>query len=102
MLLTQATDIPIGKNWLYETKYDGFRCVLFWKKKNLLLKSRTGKLLNQQFPEIIRFCEEIFDQVKSFLPLTLDGEIVFLRNNYQSEFQVVQKRGRMCTSDVIM
>ena len=85
MLLTNATEIPVGKNWLYETKYDGFRCILEWENEPIL-KSRNGKILNQMFPEIINFCHEIQERISPYLPLTLDGELVYLTNNFQSEF----------------
>lgn len=95
MLLTAATEIPVGEDWLYEAKYDGFRCMLIWNRgdEEPTLISRNGNILNQKFPEIIDFCLEIKERIKSFLPLTLDGELVFLANNFQSNFSVVQTRG---------
>ncbi|MGB3101268.1 MAG: ATP-dependent DNA ligase, partial [Psychrobacillus psychrotolerans] len=100
MLLTASTEVPIGNEWLYETKYDGFRCILEWDKEPLL-KSRNGKLLNNMFPEIISFCHEIYGKIKPFLPLTMDGELVHLVNNFQSDFSKVQLRGRMKNIDTI-
>ena len=100
MLLTDAPDIPVGKDWLYETKYDGFRCILEWESEPIL-KSRNGKILNAMFPEIINFCHEIDEQISPFLPLTLDGELVYLTNNFQSNFSIVQLRGRMRNEEVI-
>jgi len=100
MLLTASTEVPVGNEWLYETKYDGFRCILEWDKEPLL-KSRNGKLLNDMFPEIIRFCHEISNKIKSFLPLTMDGELVYLINNFQSDFSKVQLRGRMKNIETI-
>jgi bifunctional non-homologous end joining protein LigD len=102
MLLTVATDIPIGKEWLYEAKYDGFRCLLEWQENGAVLKSRNGKFLSEQFPEIIRYCEDLHNHIRPFLPLTLDGELVYLINNFQSNFFSVQLRGRMRTPSVIM
>lgn len=101
MLLTAATDIPIGKNWLYEAKYDGFRCILEWEKDTPILMSRNGKVLNLMFPEIISFCHDILEQVRPFLPLSLDGELVYLTNDFQSNFSIVQLRGRMRNEKVI-
>ena len=94
MLLTASTEVPVGNEWVYETKYDGFRCILEWEDEPIL-KSRKGKILNDIFPEIINFCHEIYNKVKSYLPLTLDGELVYLINNFQSNFSKVQLRGRM-------
>jgi len=97
MLLTDSADIPVGDGWLYETKYDGYRCLLYWEKGKQVpdLISRGGRVLNKSFPEIVRFCKRISDDIQSYLPLMLDGEIVYLINDYQSNFSVVQKRGRM-------
>jgi len=102
MLLTAATDIPKGKDWLYEAKYDGFRCILDWEDRTPILMSRNGKVLNPMFPEIIDYCHDKYEQIKSYLPLTLDGELVYLVNNFQSHFSTVQLRGRMKTKSVIM
>ena len=43
MLLTDSTEVPVGNGWLYETKYDGFRCMLTWEKgeQTPVLKSRN-------------------------------------------------------------
>ncbi|MFC0470613.1 DNA ligase D [Halalkalibacter kiskunsagensis] len=101
MLLSPATDIPNGRGWLYEVKYDGFRCLLQWEESVPQLMSRNGKNLNLQFPEIIQSCKEVYPYIKDFLPLTLDGELVYLSNNYKSQFNTVQLRGRMKKQDVI-
>jgi len=97
MLLTDAPEIPSGDDWLYETKYDGYRSVFIWEKGNQspILKSRNGNVLNEKFPEIIRYCERIYDKIEAYLPLTFDGEVVYLINNFQSKFSFVQKRGKM-------
>jgi bifunctional non-homologous end joining protein LigD len=101
MLLSPATEIPIEKGWLYETKYDGFRCIIQWTSEIPQLISRNGKILNDQFPEIIQFCKELYPQIKKSLPITFDGEIVYLSNNFKSEFSRVQLRGRMKRKSVI-
>ncbi|ETT81045.1 DNA ligase D [Viridibacillus sp. FSL H7-0596] len=100
MLLTAADEIPISTEWRFEGKYDGFRCVLEWVDEPIL-KSRNGNILNAKFPEIISFCNEISDRIKPYLPLMLDGELVYLMNNFQSNFSVVQTRGRMRSQSTI-
>lgn len=102
MLLTDSNEIPVG-DWLYEPKYDGYRCILSWDKGMHfpILKSRNGNILNDKFPEIIKYCERIYDEIAPYLPVMLDGELVYLTNNFQSEFSVVQKRGRMNTAETI-
>ena len=44
---------PIGKDWMYEPKWDGFRCLVFRDEENVFLQSRTGKSLTSGFPEIV-------------------------------------------------
>ncbi|WP_285397795.1 DNA ligase D [Lysinibacillus sp. fls2-241-R2A-57] len=100
MLLTEVLETPIGEEWLYETKFDGFRCMLVWDEQPMLI-SRNGNNLNHLFPEILDFCQSIFPQVKAYLPLTFDGELVYLMNDFKSEFSLVQKRGRMQNKEVI-
>ena len=80
MLLTEANEIPLGDDWLYETKYDGFRCLLLWDEQPMLI-SRNGRNLNHSFPEIIEYCHQIYASIKAFLPLTFDGELVYLSNS---------------------
>ncbi|WP_432358071.1 DNA ligase D [Sporosarcina sp. UB5] len=101
MLMMDASEIPVGKGWIYETKYDGFRAILQWNKEGIQLFSRNEKNLNTMFPEIIEECRRIEHLIESFLPITFDGELVCLQNEYQSEFSIVQTRGRMRKKEVI-
>lgn len=101
MLLTEAIEPPTGEEWLYEAKYDGFRCIIQWTEEEPILISRNGNVLNQLFPEIIAYCKDLYKKIKAYLPLTFDGELVFLMNNYKSEFSIVQQRGRMQNKEVI-
>ncbi|WP_068673894.1 DNA ligase D [Oceanobacillus sp. Castelsardo] len=97
-----SDEIPYGEEWVYEVKYDGFRCVLTWNKDgSIQLTSKNKKDLTGNFPEIIAFCQEYYHQVKDYLPLTMDGELVILNNTYQANFNWIQKRGRLKKSDVI-
>lgn len=101
MLLTSTESTPTGKDWIYETKYDGFRCLVIWEQKTPKLISRNGKELNTYFPELIQYCEDIYEDIVSHLPLIFDGEIVYLTNNFKSEFSIVQKRGKTKTEKTI-
>ena len=65
MLLTEVLETPIGEEWMYETKYDGFRCMLVWDEQPMLI-SRNGNNLTHLFPEILDFCKSIFNNIKSF------------------------------------
>ena len=51
MLLTQAEEIPKGNDWIYETKYDGFRCLLAWVDEPALI-SRMEKISINNFRKL--------------------------------------------------
>ncbi|MDI7743638.1 DNA ligase D [Lysinibacillus fusiformis] len=101
MLLTPADSVPISENWIYEVKYDGFRCILKWEIDGITLVSRNDKELTDYFPEIVQFCNELAEEIDPYLPLVFDGEIVYLQNDYKSDFSIVQSRGRMRTKKTI-
>ncbi len=90
-----STHLPVGDEWVYEVKYDGFRCVLIWEIDHIQLLSRNNHNLTQQFPEVIRFCQRNQSRVESLLPVILDGELVVLNNAFQANFSWIQKRSRL-------
>jgi ATP-dependent DNA ligase len=70
MLAKAARQIPVG-DYLYEPKWDGFRCVVFRCGDEIELASRNTKPLTRYFPELV-------STLKKQLPdrCVLDGEIV--------------------------
>ena len=70
MLCKSAKAIPEG-DYLYEPKWDGFRCIVFRDGDEVELGSRNGKPLTRYFPEIVA-------AVKSEMPekCVIDGEVV--------------------------
>lgn len=101
MLPTLHTEIPTGSDWVYETKYDGFRSLLVVTDSSIDIMSRNEKSLNKQFPEIIYQVERIRDELRPHLPLILDGEIVYLTSTHFSDFEQLQIRGRLKNLDKI-
>lgn len=63
--------IPEGEGWLYEPKWDGFRCLAFRQGTNIQLQSKAGQPLHRYFPELVKALGEL--PKKEFV---LDGEIV--------------------------
>ena len=49
----QVAKIPEGAQWLYEPKWDGFRCVAFRDGDDVELESKSGQSLTRYFPEIV-------------------------------------------------
>jgi ATP-dependent DNA ligase len=68
---------PIGKEWMYEPKWDGFRCLIFRHEENIFLQSRTGKNLTSGFPEIVAAFQTL--SPKRFV---LDGELAANRERF--------------------
>jgi ATP-dependent DNA ligase len=51
----EAKSVPrllAGTNWVYEPKWDGFRCLALKDGKTVSLKGKSGKLLDRYFPEV--------------------------------------------------
>jgi len=46
-------EIPIGDQWQYEPKWDGFRCIAFRDGANVYLQSKAGQPLARYFPDIV-------------------------------------------------
>jgi ATP-dependent DNA ligase len=44
--------LPVGENWCYEPKYDGFRCLAFVDGEEVYLQSRGLRPLRRYFPEL--------------------------------------------------
>ncbi|MEH7380633.1 DNA ligase D [Bacillus sp. JJ1533] len=95
MLPTLIFEAPTGPNWVYEIKYDGFRAMLHWDKDRIQLISRNGNLLNDQFPEIIKQCEDLAGVIDPHLPLVFDGELCILESPFKANFELIQQRGRL-------
>src|SRR4051812_6464311 len=95
MLPSLTFDLPVRPDWQYEVKYDGFRAMLTWNQKGIELISRNGKNLLPQFPEIKQFLLQYETQFKPYLPLQLDGELVYLENTHKANFSAIQVRGRL-------
>ena len=53
MLAKSADDLPLGDGWLYEPKWDGFRCVVFRDGDEVVLGSRNERPLTRYFPEVV-------------------------------------------------
>jgi len=94
-------NIPTGEEWLYEVKFDGFRCILHWEENNIKLTSKNNIDLTDKFPEIIAYCRENQSLVSHFFPIKLDGELVVLNNAYQANFALIKERGSLTNKNSI-
>jgi ATP-dependent DNA ligase len=81
-LARAAAALPVGPEWCYEQKYDGFRAIAFVEGEQLALQSRGAKDLTRYFPELA-------------LPpgrYVLDGEIVIDGEGAGQAFGALQQR----------
>lgn len=67
----QVAEIPVGSQWQYEPKWDGFRCLVFRAGKNVFLQSKSGQPLARYFPEVVAAVAEV--EADRFV---LDGELI--------------------------
>jgi ATP-dependent DNA ligase len=51
-LARPRADLPVGEQWAYEPKYDGFRAIVFADSDGARIQSRGGKPLERYFPEL--------------------------------------------------
>jgi ATP-dependent DNA ligase len=74
--------LPLGEEWAYEPKLDGFRAIVFVDGAEAYIQSRGGKELARYFPEL------------SFAPgrWVLDGELVIRDADGHLEFDALQQR----------
>ncbi len=75
-------ELPLGEEWAYEQKLDGFRAIVFVDGDDAYIQSRGGKALARYFPEL------------SFPPgrYVLDGELVIRDADGNLEFDALQSR----------
>jgi ATP-dependent DNA ligase len=71
MLAKASNSLPEGDGWLYEPKWDGFRCVVQRDGGSIELGSRNERPLTRYFPELL-------EPLQMQLPerCVVDGEIV--------------------------
>jgi ATP-dependent DNA ligase len=63
--------VPAGGEWVYEPKWDGFRCLAFRDGDEIALQSKSGKPLARYFPDVVEALLAL--GARRFV---LDGEIV--------------------------
>ena len=81
-----ADEIPVGNQWQYEPKWDGFRCIAFRDGDEVYLQSKSGQPLARYFPDVV-------DALKT-LPsenFVIDGELAIPVNGALS-FDELQLR----------
>jgi ATP-dependent DNA ligase len=81
-LAKTAKALPTGDGWVYEPKWDGFRCIAFVDDGDVYLQSRNGRPLRRYFPELTF-------PAGSYV---LDGEIVLFDEQGRQDFDGLGQR----------
>ncbi len=58
MLAKSVKDVPDGPGFLYEPKWDGFRCIVFRDGDEVELGSRNERPMTRYFPEVVAAVKE--------------------------------------------
>jgi len=88
MLAKLSRQIPDGDGWLFEPKWDGFRCIVFRDGDEIELASRKERPFTRYFPELLA-------PLLAALPerCVVDGEIVVPdRNGRGLDFDALLQR----------
>lgn len=86
MLAYLTHDYFDDPDWLYERKFDGERCLVIKRGKQVILKSRNDKNLNVQYPEIVQAFETM-----DIPDCMVDGEVVAFQGS-ETSFEKLQQR----------
>ena len=87
MLATLKKEIPTGKNFCFEIKFDGYRMLSFVENKKVKMLSRNKIDYTKKFPGIEKSLSQIDEE--SFV---IDGEVVALDDKGRSDFQLLHAR----------
>lgn len=78
-------ELPKGRQWVYEIKFDGFRALAVKSKGKVSLVSRNGKDMTRRYPEVAQALEQFPSD-----SAVLDGEVVAVDAQGRSSFQLLQ------------
>ena len=87
MLAHSADELPAGREWTYEVKWDGYRAIAAKDGNRVKLVSRNQKDLTRDYPTIAAAVAAL-----STSSVQLDGEIVALDASGRPSFQALQHR----------
>ena len=86
MLAKSVPEVPDGPGFLYEPKWDGFRCIVFRDRDEVELGSRNERPLTRYFPELVAAAKELLPE-----RCVVDGEIVIPRGD-RLDFEALLQR----------
>jgi bifunctional non-homologous end joining protein LigD len=87
MLATLAAELPKGKEWRFEVKWDGYRALAYVRGGDCELVSRNGNLLTERFSEVAKAVPRALKTPSA----VLDGEVCALDDDGRPSFSAMQQ-----------
>jgi bifunctional non-homologous end joining protein LigD len=84
MLATSAATLPVGDEWTYEVKWDGYRSLALKNGPRVTLLSRNLKDITSQYPSVTRCLAQLHAETA-----LVDGEIVAIDDHGKPSFQAL-------------
>ena len=85
-LATLVREIPEGKDWLYELKYDGYRILAYVESSGVRFITRNGNDYTRRFQHV---ADDLMDW-SAGRAMVLDGEMVITDKEGRTDFQALQ------------
>ena len=85
-LATLVKEAPLGKEWLHELKFDGYRLLCHLQRGQVRLWTRNQKDWTDKFPNVVKALQTL--RVQSAI---LDAEVVAMDGSGRSSFQMLQQ-----------
>ncbi|MDQ3889654.1 MAG: DNA ligase D [Actinomycetota bacterium] len=87
MLATLADELPVGSDWLFEVKWDGYRALAYVRGGEVELRSRRNQNLTERFAGVAK---ELAKAVRTPY-CVLDGEVCALDEEGRPRFSAMQQ-----------
>lgn len=84
-LATLVDTVPVGREWIHEIKYDGYRCLVAANGTSVKAYTRSGLDWSEKFKPIVEAFEAL--QLPSCL---IDGEVVAMDADGKPSFSLLQ------------
>jgi bifunctional non-homologous end joining protein LigD len=87
MAAALVSELPVGDQWLYEAKFDGYRAIAIKDGAAVRILSRRGNDLSKDYPAVVAGLRQL-----AASSATLDGEIIAFDEDGRPSFQQLQHR----------
>jgi bifunctional non-homologous end joining protein LigD len=85
MLATKINEPFNDRDWIFEVKWDGYRCISYLNNGNADLRSRSNISYNKIYTPVVEALKEWNINV------VVDGEIIVVNEQGKSDFEALQK-----------